>query len=148
MEYLTTHDLVWINQSITGKTNAYHYFNLEASMAGQYSYGDSQDIPSQAANLLGRLIAKAPFEDGNVRTAYIAVLTFLNANGYATKAEDPLSIEIIRAVATGERAPAQAVLELASPAAQPLAGGISLRTLISHECNLHSAALKALAISD
>ena len=148
MEYLTTHDLVWINHSITGKTNPYHYFNLEASMAGQYSYGDSLNVPNQAATLLERLLSKAPFEDGNMRTAFIAALTFLNANGFATKADDDASVEIIRSVAKGERTGAQAIAELASPAEQPLAGGISLRTLITHECNHHAVALKALANLD
>ena len=50
IEYLTTHDLVWINQTITGKVPSYDYVTLEAAMAGQYSYGESQNVAQQAAN--------------------------------------------------------------------------------------------------
>ena len=84
MEYLTTHDLVWINSTITGKVNAYNYVTLEAAMAGQYSYGDSHNVVPQAANLLDRLLCTRPFSEGNIRTAFIATLSFINANGYAT----------------------------------------------------------------
>ena len=148
MEYLTTHDLVWINSSITGKTNPYNYVTLEAAMAGQYSYGDSQDVLSQAANLLRRLLDSTPFAEGNVRTAFIATLSFLNANGYATKVDDAEASAIVRAVALGQQTAAQAVSELAAKAAEPLATTLTLRKLIAHECNHHVKGLTLLAEND
>ncbi len=148
MEYLTTHDLVWINNSIIGEPQPYHYFNLEASMAGQYGYGPSRNVPEQAATMLERLISKAPFEQGNLRTAYIATLTFLAANGYASQVEDNVAAEIVRSVAIGTKTSLQAVSELTSLSERSLDGGISLRKLISHVCNRHSEALKSLAEAD
>src|SRR5437763_11388685 len=108
MEYLTTHDLVWINSSITGDVNDYDYVTLEAAMAGQYSYGDSHNVPRQAANLLERLLCMRPFTRGNVRTAFIATLSFLNANAYATTVDDPTAAQLIRAVADGTKSGGQA----------------------------------------
>ena len=148
MDYLTTHDLVWINNSLTGKVNAYNYVTLEAAMAGQYSYGQSENVPAQAANLLERLLCSKPFSEGNIRTAFIAALSFLNANGYATRADDTAAAAIVRAVAKGERSAAQAIDELAAPASETLPTTLTLRRLISHECNLHVDALKILSEGD
>jgi death-on-curing protein len=148
MEYLTTHDLVWINNTVTGKVNPYNYFDLEACMAGQYRYGNSQNVPEQAATFLERLLFKRPFLEGNRRTAFIALLTFLNANGYATKVQDAEAARILLEVANGRITPAQAIDALATPAQSPLPGGLSLRKLITYECNLHTEALKILSDND
>ena len=117
-------------------------------MAGQYSYGTSEDVPQQAANLLGRLIAKAPFAEGNVRTAFIATLTFLNANGYAATVGDDEASAIVRSVVGGKVGPTEAIDKLAAPAAQSLGSTVSLRRLIAHECNHHLAGLRLLADGD
>lgn len=148
MEYLTNHDLVWINTSVTGDVNPYDYVTLEAAVAGQYRYGDSHDVPAQAANLLQRLLSTAPFARGNVRTAFIATISFLNGNGYATAVDDTDAAAVVSAVATGRMDAAQAVAQLAAPAAEPLATTLTLRKLITHECNHHVAALAALAEND
>ena len=115
MDYLTTHDLVWINNTLTGKVNPYDYVTLEAAMAGQYSYGQSHDVPGQAAIMLERLLSKRPFSEGNIRTAFIATLSFLNANGYATRVDDTEAAAIVRGVASGDKSSTQAVQELAAP---------------------------------
>src|SRR5262245_28454437 len=148
MEYLTVHDLVWINQAITGKVPSYDYVTLEAAMAGQYSYGESQDVSRQAANLLGRLLGKKPFAEGNLRTAFIAALTFLNGNGYATLLEDAETARLVQAAARGEQSAQEVIAALAAPAETPLPSVFNLRRLITHECNHHEAALKALAAED
>jgi len=148
MEYLTVHDLVWINSTVTGKVNPYNYVTLEAAMAGQYSYGDSKNVLEQAANLLERLLATAPFSEGNLRTAYIATLSFLNANGYATKVDDADAASAVRSVAHGLKSPQQAIAEIAAPAAQALESTYTLRKLISHECNYHANGLRFLADND
>ena len=148
MEYLTTHDLVWINSSITGKVNSYNYVTLEAAMAGQYSYGDSHNVALQAANLLERLLGTQPFARGNIRTAFIATLSFLNANGFATKVDDATAAALVTAVSGGIGTAGHAIDGLAAPAAEPLASTVTLRKLIAHEINHHLVALQLLAGND
>lgn len=148
MEYLTTHDLVWINNVVTGAVNPFNYVPLEAAIASQYGYGDSRDVEGQAANFLDHLLSTAPFASGNRRTAFIALLTFLNANGYATKQGDPDAVQTVQSVAQRQRTPQEAIDALAAPAKEPLLPGITLRTLITHECNLHAEALKLLSEGD
>jgi death-on-curing family protein len=148
MEYLTTHDLVWVNNAVTGKVNGFDYVPLEAAMAGQYLYGNSRDVPAQAATLLERLLFRPPFSGGNRRTAFIATLTFLNANSYATKCSDAEAAQLVREVAQRQRTPRQAIAELAAPSDRPLPGGITLRKLIMHVCNRHAEALNLLAEGD
>jgi death-on-curing protein len=148
MEYLTTHDLIWVNNAVTGKVNGFDYVPLEAAMAGQYLYGSSRDVPAQAATLLERLLFRPPFSCGNRRTAFLAALTFLNANGYATTCSDAEAAQVIREVAQRQRTPRQAIADLASPSDTPLPGGLTLRKLIMHECNHHAEALKLLADGD
>ena len=147
MEYLTTHDLVWVNNIVTGQVNGYDYVTLEAAMAGQYRYGHSEDVPAQAAILLERLLCTAPFSSGNRRTAYIATLTFLNANGYATRLGDADAASLIVAVAQGQKPAREAIDELTAPASRPLAA-IPIRKLVGHECNLHVEALRNLVAGD
>jgi death-on-curing family protein len=148
MEYLTTHDLVWINTTITGSAEPYNYVTLEAAMAGQYSYGESRDVPTQAANLFSCLLFKAPFAAGNIRTALVAALTFLNANGYSIRVADTEAADIVKAVAGRRITPAQAVIDLCIPSEQNGLGAASLRKLITLECNTHREALELLAGGD
>ena len=117
-------------------------------MAGQYSYGDSQSVPRQAANLLDRLLVKRPFAEGNLRTAFLAALTFANGNGYATKAGNAEAVDILQSVARREKTAEAAISELTAPAVEALPQILSLRQLITHECNHHKAILKALAPGD
>lgn len=149
MEYLTTHDLVWINNVVTGGTEPYDYVALEAAMAGQYSYGGSSDAAAQAATLLERLLRRRPFERGNMRTAFIATLTFLNANGLSTAGAGAATAEMLRR-STPEADSARAVVQsMAGASATPgHSSGASLRHLIAHECNAHTEALRILAEGD
>lgn len=148
MEYLTVHDLVWINEMIMGKVTPYNYVTLEAAMAGQYSYGDSQNTVQQAANLLQQLLLKRPFAEGNLRTAFIATMTFLNGNGYATQVEDAEAARIVQSAAKGEMSALDAVAMLSAPAETALPSVLTLRRLMTHECNYHEEALKILAAGD
>lgn len=148
MEYLTVHDFVWINNAITGKVNAYDYFALEACMAAQYRYGNSHDVPTQAAELLGKLLGVNPFADGNLRTTLISVLSFLNANGYATTKGETELAEAIRAVATGASTPQETIKAISAPASTPLPTTLALRRLITLECNTHASALQHLTDGD
>ena len=117
-------------------------------MAGQYRYGDSQEIVEQAGTLLRRLLDTRPFQDGNYRTAFIALVSFLNANGYATRLGDVEAALLLREVAAGRKTAADAVTELAAPASSELPSRVTLRKLITHECNFHTVALQALTEGD
>ena len=147
MEYLTNHDLFWVNQIVTGTVNTFDYFALEAASAGQYAYGASDDVPSQAATLLDRLLTRSPFMTGNRRTAYIATLTFLNANGYAVIGDDDEAVRLMREVAAQTTLPLAMVHAVAAPARERLTA-IPMRQLITHECNHHAHALRLLADGD
>ncbi len=147
MEYLTNHDLFWVNQIVTGAVNTYNYFALEAACAGQYAYGTSTDVPGQAATLLERLLDRAPFQAGNRRTAFIATLTFLNANGYATVLDDDAAVRLLGALMARTAQPLDVITSLAAPAKESLTA-IPMRQLITHECNHHAHALKLLADGD
>jgi death-on-curing family protein len=147
MEYLTNHDLFWVNQIVTGTVNTFNYFALEAATAGQYAYGDSSDVPAQAATFLERILDKAPFQGGNRRTAYIGMLTFLNANGYATTVEDDEAVRLMDALAARTARPLDVVQAMAAPAKESLTA-IPMRQLITHECNHHARALELLSAGD
>jgi death-on-curing protein len=147
LHYLTTHDLVWINNAVTGQVNPFDYIRLEAAMAAQYQYGYSKDVPAQAAFFLQQMLAKPPFAQGNLRAAFIATLSFLNINGYATKVTSAEAAQIVKAVVTRDLPPLEAIGQLAAPAQTPLTG-VTLRQLITHECNLHVDALRILTEGD
>lgn len=147
MEYLTNHDLFWVNQIVTGTVNTFNYFALEAACAGQYAYGTSTDVPAQAATLMERLLDTAPFQTGNRRTAYIATLTFLNANGFATVVDDDEAVRLIATLTAHTTLPHDIVLALSAPAKESLTA-IPMRQLITHECNHHARALSLLAEGD
>lgn len=148
MEYLTTHDLVWINSAITGTAEPYNYVTLEAAMAGQYSYGESRDVAVQASNLFSTLLFKAPFAAGNARTALVAALTFLNANGYSICVTDAEAAGIVKSVSSRQIAPAQAITSLCVPAQTGSTPRVTLRQLIALECNAHREALELLSGGD
>ncbi len=148
MEYLTTHDLIWINETVTGRIQPYNYVTLEAAMAGQYAYGRSTDAVTQAALLLERLLTRVSFLEGNRRTAYIAALTFLNANGYEVRIGDAQAAQKIEAVAEGRLSAVQAIEDMAVPTDANMPMGVTLRKLITHECNLHQEALRLLSLND
>lgn len=148
MNYLSVHDLVWINTTVTGNTVPYHYERLEEAMAAQYSYGRSTDTLAQAANLLATFLAKQPFAYGNRRTAFIAVATFLSANGYTLQVDDARAAEIVQAVAEGSMKAQEAVAALSAPTDARLAPGMAIRKLVTHLCNEHAEALKRLTEGD
>jgi prophage maintenance system killer protein len=148
MEYLTTHDLIWINEMVTGRVQPYNYVTLESCMAAQYAYGSSGDPVPQAANLLNRMLTQTPFLEGNRRAAFIAVLTLLNANGYVVRFTDTQAAQAVEAVAEGRMSAVQAVTDMTVPAAADMPMGVTLRKLITHECNLHAEALRLLTVSD
>jgi prophage maintenance system killer protein len=148
MHYLSVHDLVWINNTITGKTLAFDYEALEACMAAQYSYGDSTNVTAQAADFLEAFLFKRPFEYANVRTAYVALTTFLNANGFAQKVDGAEAIGIIQDVAARRFGGARAIERLVEKAEITLRPGVALRALVTYVLNEHAETVQRLAAGD
>ncbi len=65
------------------------------------AYYGGADLVEQAANLATGISQNQPFLDGNKRTAYAAMITFLDINGLGIRAD---STEIARQfIAVGER---------------------------------------------
>ena len=148
MQYLSVHDIVWINTMVAGQALTFDYATLEEAMAAQYSYGVSTYVPVQAANLLKTLALKRPFEFGNIRTGFIALTTYLNANGFALTVDDATAAEIVRGVAEGRLAAADAIAQLAAPAAIGMRPGVTLRGVVTHIFNTHTDAVQRLARGD
>jgi death on curing protein len=65
--------------------------SLEGALARPTTYAHYQDadIALQAAVLAHGVAESQPFLDGNKRLALVAMLTFLEANGYRVDATDP-----------------------------------------------------------
>ena len=148
LEYLSVHDIVWISATITGETVAFDYEKLEAAMAAQYSYGDSTDVQNQAANFLASFVLKPPFAYGNLRSAFVAVTTFLNANGFSLQVGDVEAANVVRAVSRGEMTAAEAIGKLAKPSQIALRPGVTLRSLVTYICNEHRETLTLLREAD
>jgi prophage maintenance system killer protein len=148
MHYLSVHDIVWINTTLTGKTVSYNYEKLEAAMAAQYSYGSSKDVAGQAANLLEVLLVEKPFHYGNRRTAFVATCAFLSANGYSVATDSSTIGSALAAVEYGSATSADAVDQIARPANTALRPGFTLRQLITHLLHAHRDTVSGLAERD
>ena len=146
MEYLTTHDLVWINSSITGSTNTYNYITLEAAMAGQYSYGASSNVTAQAATLLRKILDTKPFTEGNIPvtatdftatinwgdgTSSTGIITSSDAGGFAVSASHTFGVAktysatVVIADSTGTTSQAKVVVKVTKgvKGRRPVKGG-------------------------
>ncbi|MBL7183173.1 MAG: type II toxin-antitoxin system death-on-curing family toxin [Anaerolineae bacterium] len=83
---------------------------LEATLAvpRQTMFGEElyPDIFSKAAILFYLLIKNHPFVDGNKRTAFLALMRFLNINGYSLNATNDelyqFTIDVASSVSTKE----------------------------------------------
>jgi death-on-curing protein len=64
---------------------------LEGALArpAHYAHYQQADLALQAAVLAPGIAETQPFIDGNKRTALVAMLTFLEINGYDVRASDP-----------------------------------------------------------
>ena len=77
--------------------------SLEGALARPASYAHYQDadLAFQAAVLAHGIAEGQPFLDGNKRLALVAMLTFLEANGYRIDATDPELAEWIIGLSAG-----------------------------------------------
>jgi prophage maintenance system killer protein len=148
LNYLSVHDFVWINSAVTGTSVPFDFEKLEASMAAQYGYGKSNNAAVQAANLLETMLTNRPFERGNMRTAFIAVVTFMAANKYALHVDDKEAATILSKTAFGETSSTDAISAHFQTSELALRSGASLRALFTYVCNEHTEALRMLAEGD
>jgi death-on-curing protein len=85
-----------INRSLVAMTEEPHFLRdpglLESALArprNAFAYGE-EDIVALAVRLLAGLAQAHAFEQGNKRTAFVAMVQFLNMNGYDLTIEDSL----------------------------------------------------------
>lgn len=78
---------------------------LEAALARpkqRWSYDPAAAIPDLAASYAFGLIRNHPFIDGNKRVGLVAMVAFLDRNGYELHASDGEVVATILSVAAGE----------------------------------------------
>ena len=86
-----------INKTAVSMTGERHFVRdlglLEGALArpqNAFAYGE-EDIASLAVRLMAGLAQSHPFEQGNKRTAFIAMIQFLNANGQDLAIDDSVA---------------------------------------------------------
>ena len=107
MIYLDASDILLINRTLTGEGLVHDSGLIESACArpGASAFGEDAypSIWEKAAALLQSLACNHGFVDGNKRTAWVAMATFLTLNGrsleesFDVRAAD----ELVLAVATG-----------------------------------------------
>jgi len=110
--YLTVQDLIWINTEVTGAPQPYNYDRLEEATYYQYSYRQSMDVPLQAARFLWGYLTYCPFAKGNLSTALIAVLTFLEINGYELHLPAEQAMDWLQSVVQRRKHPLSAIRQI------------------------------------
>ncbi|GIV10600.1 MAG: hypothetical protein KatS3mg020_0091 [Fimbriimonadales bacterium] len=141
--YLTLQDLIWINHEVVKSPQPYSYDRLEEATYYQYSSRQSRDVPLQAARFLWGYLKYRPFARGNLATALIATLAFLQINGYETRLPAEHAAEWIEQVALRRKHPLDAIRQIVAPAlpgTQPEA----LRELTHHLIEQYEDALHHL----
>lgn len=104
LHYLTVQDVLWINLQATGRTHRFQYAALEEAVFYQYAYGDSHELPEQAARFATGFRKLRPLSAGNEVTGFVALIAFVRLNGrdlrladeeaafwYEALGEDPLA---------------------------------------------------------
>jgi death-on-curing protein len=107
--YLTLGDVLELHALIIGATAAEaadqlrNEAGLESALARPETYAHYQaaDLALQAAVLAHGVAEGQQFIDGNKRTALIAMLTFLEINGWHIEASDPELADWILSFSTG-----------------------------------------------
>jgi len=95
--YLTLEDVLGLYGLIIGATTAgaadqlRNRDGLESALArpATYAHYEDADLTLQAAVLAHGIAEGQLFIDGNKRTALVAMLTFLEVNGFRVEASDP-----------------------------------------------------------
>jgi death-on-curing protein len=95
-QWLPIEAVVKINQAVVAITGEPHFLRdrglLESAVArpqNAFAYSE-EDIVVLAVRLMAGLAQAHAFEQGNKRTAFVAMVQFLNTNGYDLAIEDSL----------------------------------------------------------
>lgn len=95
--WLPTEAAVAINRSLVAITGERHFLRdrglLESALArprNAFGYGEA-DVVALAVRLMAGIAQAHAFEQGNKRTAFVAMVQFLNANGYDTSFDDDVA---------------------------------------------------------
>ena len=105
--YLTTAELIIINEEIIGKRTQLRDVDLlESAVIRPQSSAFGEDayptLPAKAAALFHSLARNHAFVDGNKRTATIATIIFLEHNGYDLEWNNEEALQFIVTSATGQ----------------------------------------------
>lgn len=117
MRYLTVDELIYINEQVLGQTTLHTIVQgkravrdmglLESAAARpqQSIFGADAfpTLPEKAAALLHAIARAHPFADGNKRTATLAMLFTLEANGLTADWDPAQALVVILAVAEGKQ---------------------------------------------
>lgn len=92
MHYLTEKDIITLNIYVINKYSPKEQIgvkeptalNMLANAPKQYVFGQEQypTIELKGANLVRNIVKKHVFHNGNKRTAFMALIVFLELNGY------------------------------------------------------------------
>lgn len=107
--FLTLEDILELYAAIIGGTTNQaverlrNRAGLESALErpASYAHYENADLALQAAVLAHGIAEGQPFLDGNKRIALVAMLTFLEANGYRARASDPELADWIIRLSTG-----------------------------------------------
>lgn len=143
LRYLSLQDMIWINSECVGRAQPYAYDALEECSYYQYSYKQSMDLPRQAARFLMGFLKYKPFASGNLKTTLIAVLAFLEINGYEVELPPSQAAEWLLSVKHREKHPLSAIQQISHRAA-PGSLPSPLRELTHHLMHVYHEALHQL----
>jgi len=92
--WLSGDTAVEINRSVVAITGEHHFLRDEGLLEGAlarprnaFAYGE-EDIAVLAVRLLAGIVQSHAFEQGNKRTGFVAMVQFLNLNGFDVTIED------------------------------------------------------------
>lgn len=93
-QWLSVETVIEINQAVVGITGEPHFLRdrglLESALArpqNAFAYGE-EDAVALAVRLLAGISQAHAFAQGNKRTCFVALVQFLNVNGYDLAIED------------------------------------------------------------
>jgi death-on-curing protein len=107
MRYLTADEVLQINGLVMGGKHALRDWGLlesavarpQVSALGADAY---PGVVTQAAALLHSLVLNHRFVDGNKRTAVLAMLVFVDLNGYVVQWEQDEALDFVLRLAEGQ----------------------------------------------
>lgn len=114
MRYLTVKDIVKINTKLITTVSSGELIGIKDAAALDMAVNQPQQevfgealyptIHDKAAILAINLAKKHPFQNGNKRTALVAMLTFFMMNGYTTKFTQEEAVQFILNITTSQQA--------------------------------------------